>query len=362
MNQFQKILQLYYDLAVPISIRKLGNGLINDTYLVSSGPPPSHNVVAQRINSKVFLSPPIVMANLRVLNDHYQKITHWDAVDETLIIPRIVKSSQGADFIIDEEGALWRVIEFIPETYSIDKIDFGQQASEIGTALGKFHRMVISIDQNRLSDPLPGFHDTRKYFTRLQRLVHDNYQPERFKKSKRTEYCIEKIRSYEPIVDILNSALQSGKIFMRPIHGDPKLNNFLFRQEHIVALIDLDTFGAGLIQHDIGDCLRSCCMSSGEDESQFEKIWFDLDRCRLILQAYFNQVGNDLSIQDRKFAWYGILSIPLELSIRFLSDYLNGSQYFKIDYPEQNLVRALAQLCLFEDILEKEESIVSMLV
>jgi hypothetical protein len=34
---------------------------------------------------------------------------------------------------------------------------------------------------------------------------------------------------------------------------------------------------------------------------------------------------------------------PFMQGVRFLADYINGDTYFKIKYPEHNLVRAKAQ-------------------
>ena len=38
---------------------------------------------------------------------------------------------------------------------------------------------------------------------------------------------------------------------------------------------------------------------------------------------------------------------------RFLKDYIDGDLYFKIAYPEHNLVRARAQMALGLDMLKK---------
>lgn len=47
----------------------------------------------------------------------------------------------------------------------------------------------------------------------------------------------------------------------------------------------------------------------------------------------------------------GAAVITLELASRFLLDYLIGDKYFRIDYPDQNLKRAQAQLTLFTDMM-----------
>ena len=45
--------------------------------------------------------------------------------------------------------------------------------------------------------------------------------------------------------------------------------------------------------------------------------------------------------------------MTLECGMRFLGDYLNGDTYFRIDYPEHNLVRSRTQFKLVED-MEKQ--------
>ena len=41
-------------------------------------------------------------------------------------------------------------------------------------------------------------------------------------------------------------------------------------------------------------------------------------------------------------------------TVRFLADYINGDTYYKIQYPEHNLVRTKAQWKLFECAEKKE--------
>lgn len=45
--------------------------------------------------------------------------------------------------------------------------------------------------------------------------------------------------------------------------------------------------------------------------------------------------------------------MTLECGMRFLGDYLNGDTYFRINYPEHNLVRARTQFKLVEN-MEKQ--------
>jgi hypothetical protein len=48
---------------------------------------------------------------------------------------------------------------------------------------------------------------------------------------------------------------------------------------------------------------------------------------------------------------YGVLLFPYMQAVRFLADFLNGDTYYKIQYPEHNLVRTRAQLKLYRSAL-----------
>jgi hypothetical protein len=39
-------------------------------------------------------------------------------------------------------------------------------------------------------------------------------------------------------------------------------------------------------------------------------------------------------------------------AVRFFADYINGDTYYKIRYPEHNLVRTRNQMALFRSVIE----------
>ena len=49
----------------------------------------------------------------------------------------------------------------------------------------------------------------------------------------------------------------------------------------------------------------------------------------------------------------GLKVITCELAMRFLTDYIDGDLYFKINRPGHNLVRARAQIALLKDMETK---------
>ncbi|TVP67588.1 MAG: aminoglycoside phosphotransferase, partial [Nodularia sp. (in: Bacteria)] len=109
--------------------------------------------------------------------------------------------------------------------------------------------------------------------------------------------------------------------------------------------------------YDIGDCLRSGCNPVGEETPDWEKVYFDTDLCKGILQGYLNVAQAFLTENDYTYIYAAIRLISFELGLRFLTDYLAGDVYFKIKYPEHNLARALVQFKLTASIELQETKI-----
>jgi Ser/Thr protein kinase RdoA (MazF antagonist) len=162
---------------------------------------------------------------------------------------------------------------------------------------------------------------------------------------------------------VLEQARREGKLVTRPIHGDTKLNNFLFdtRTGKVVSLIDLDTVQPGLIHYDIGDCLRSCANPAGESPQDPGAVRFDLDICCALLENYLAETRHFLTRHDYDYLYDAIRLIPFELGLRFLTDHLEGDHYFKTEWSGQNLRRALVQFRLTASIEAGEQALKSLI-
>ena len=319
-----------------LAISPLGNGLINDTYLVESC---SSSFILQRINPHVFHQPEQVMDNLVRLGRHIRQKSP-DLVQ--LQIPAIILSRHGKTYYQDEENQIWRALQRIHPAESRNHIRNSAEAAQIGFALGHFHRLCDDLAPTMLHDTLPGFHITPGYLVQYQQLLSQSIG---VTLDDEFRHCRDFIEAHQDDAHALGNAKNRGELPERVIHGDPKLNNFLFHPEshRIVSLIDLDTVKPGLVHYDIGDCLRSCCHDK-------ESNHFNLERCTIILQSYLQEAGEFFGASDYDYLYQAIWLIPFELGLRFFSDYLAGNRYFKISEPRQNLRRAMAQFALCEDI------------
>jgi len=113
----------------------------------------------------------------------------------------------------------------------------------------------------------------------------------------------------------------------------------------------------GLVQYDIGDCLRSCCNPLGEETERWEDVRFEPDLCRPILRGYLAWARAFLTPADCDFLFAAVRLIAFELGLRFLTDHLEGNVYFKVRHREHNLARALVQFRLTESIEAQEGAI-----
>ena len=347
-----------FDLGGPIvDIHRYGHGIINDTYRVAVAAQGRREVVLQRINSHVFHRPELIMENLRSLLDHVrERQTGAPVAVRGFRLPEIYTTRDHRDYFVAPEGDFWRALRFIENTHSIDTIADIGQAEEVGFALGRFHRLVHDLDLSRLHQTLPDFHITPRYVQRFNTVVGIS---EISSPSQELNYCFSSIEARGPLAGVLEKGKRLGLLRVRPIHGDPKLNNVLFDKTtgRASSLIDLDTVQPGLVQYDIGDCLRSCCNIAGETPAELSAVKFDLDICQAILSSYFSETLSFLTQHDLDYLYDAIRLIPFELGIRFITDHLEGNKYFKIREPQQNLRRALTQFKLTADIERQEREI-----
>lgn len=340
---------------VGFEIEQLGKGHINDSFLLQickglyAG-----RYVLQRINRRVFPEPGKIMANLRVLADHFDRYG-VDRETGGLETIRPLPALDGNDYAVDREQSCWRVINFVEDTIGCERIPLQRRAGEMGRALGLFHRITSNLDTSLFLDSLPGFHVTPLYLARYDRLMEKQIGAAG---SSAEIYCGKVIAERREFVEVLEDAAKRGLIRTQVVHGDPKVDNILFDSQsgRAVALVDLDTVKPGLLHYDIGDCLRSSCNPVDEVDN-VQDVVFDLEICREVLQGYFGEMGSLLTENDIDYIFPAIRLITFELGLRFFSDHMSGDVYFKTTRPDHNLQRAMVQFVLLES-LEGMESVI----
>jgi Ser/Thr protein kinase RdoA (MazF antagonist) len=340
-----------------IEVQPFGSGNINDTFLVTLAGEISHQrFVLQRINTQVFKQPQLVMQNMRIFSEHVHECLSADAFcfNRRWEVPRVLLTLDGCDHY-EEGGRYWRSISFIEGSQTFDTIQDLHHARETGFGLGMFHRSISALATKQLADTLPGFHIIPSYLRQFDEVVASCITPQ----SPEVVYCLRFIAKRRAGAAVLEDAKERGELLLRTIHGDPKINNVLIdtATKQAISLIDLDTIKPGLIHYDIGDCLRSGCNPLGEETTDWQAVHFEPELGQAMLQGYLDAAQDFLTDNDYKYIYDSLRLLAFELGLRFFTDYLNGSVYFKTQYPEHNLLRALVQFRLAESIESQESTI-----
>ena len=338
-------------------VKPLGEGFINDTFIVkTAGDAPDY--ILQRKNHKVFPDVPAMMDNIVAVTEHIKKKVK-DPMRETLTV---IKTVGGKNYYKDAEGNYWAVCVFIPDSVTYDVPDTLELTRQGGIGIGRFQAQLADFDKP-LAEVIKGFHNIRWRFVQWDESLARDAAGR--KAGLETEiYFIESRRA-----DMLDfwSRVESGEIPTRVTHNDTKLSNILFDRNtgKVLCAIDLDTVMSSTSLNDVGDAIRSYANATVEDDPDYSKVYMRLDMFEAYLDGYLSERGSTLSDSEKEWLAFAPLYITYEQVLRFLMDYIDGDTYYKIKYPEHNLVRTRSQMALLrsmEDQYEEMKKIVKDLL
>ncbi len=371
------------------------------TFRIEAGPAGRRDeYLLQHINSRVFTRPDWVMeamvacieAQRRALARDQASHSEWEPI--TLIPTR-----QGDRYLQAESRrgrSIWRMMKKISDCSSYKSLgEIGERsrqlsvAEEAGRGLAIYGNLTADMDTSGLHNPLPGYRDTRLYYRQLRSVLAGNrsqdaiqgllpedphvrhstaehflvhLSPTEFQKrfrDSRVRELVDLALDYEPFGMTLLKGMEAGTIRRVAIHGDTKLDNFLFSATtgRVKALVDLDTILPHTWLADWGDMARSLCNLAGEKESEIEKVRVDEEIFEALARGFLATTGRATAAEIELMVEAAAI-IALELGMRFLTDYLRGDNYFKLaatDPPDLNKVRARVQLTLARQFRERSQ-------
>lgn len=329
---------------------EIESGHINSTYLatyqLSDGE--QRRYILQRINEKVFKDPLAVMRNVECVTSHINwKVLRKkkDMGGQTL---SLYPHKTGRFYVHGEGGGIWRCYNYFEGCQTYDVVENTRQAYEAGHAFGAFQDLVSDLPANEIVETIPDFHHTRKRYEVLMRAVEEDRAGRRASVAPEIEF----VRRCEGMVDRFLDLKDQGVLPVRITHNDTKINNVLFdiETDEAVCVIDLDTVMPGLSLYDFGDLVRTATNPAAEDERDLGKVEVRAGIFQALVEGYLQSAGSVLTRTEiDEMAFAGCL-ISLELGIRFLTDHLNGDQYFRVHRENQNLDRARTQLKMAAEI------------
>lgn len=323
-----KILEHYH--IKPTKIVTIDIGLINKTYKIEAG---QENFILQKMNSRYGHE------NI----EDIRNISNYINTREQ-IVPELIRTQSG-NYYIERNGEYWRIFEFIDGNI-YKKLPNDLIANEVGFILGKFHRLTGNLEY-KFQTKNPPIHDSERFFKIYTNTIRKDDLPK----------DVHKI--HESIIDMPKLFLDN-KLRKLIIHGDPKISNFIFSKDgkRAIKIIDLDECNRDNVIVELGDAFRSWC---GGDEADPNNN-FDLDKFSAAINGYLRGVDGLITNKERRLIIQGIKLITLELTSRFLTDYVEDN-YFGWDNSkyasrkEHNLARAQGQFTLYKDIVQKEKEI-----
>lgn len=333
--------------AIDTPIESYGNGHINETYLCEGNP----GFILQKINTKIFKKPDEVMENIYNVTEHLKKKILADGGDVDRETLNVILTKEGKNYYTAEDGSCFRMYKFVRDSVCYETVDNPIQLYYAGKAFGKFQRMLDDFPAEKLHETIVDFHNTPVRVEQLKKAISDNAAGRVASVKDEIEFAIEYSKYASEVVD----AIECGDIPLRVTHNDTKLNNVLFDKDTDkgICVIDLDTVMPGSSLYDFGDALRFGASSAAEDETDLEKVWFDLEKYEQFAKGFMEEVADCFTEKEIELLPLSALLLTYECGIRFLADYLNGDTYFKIHKENHNLDRARNQFKLVRDIESK---------
>lgn len=334
-----------FETAVP-----MGGGHINDTF-VSRWNQEGNKVryTHQRINDHVFTRPDEVMENIERVTRHIRKkLAAGNLGDRSRRTLTVIPSWNGKPWARDAEGGWWRTYCFIEGVCALELAESPEEARVLGKSIGGFQKQMADLPGPRLYETIPDFHNMETRYVRF----HEALKRDICSRAKGCEKEIAFLLENEERGGMLIRSIREGSIPERICHNDAKMNNILLDDVNSEALcvIDLDTVMPGTSLFDLGDLIRTVATRAEEDEQDLSLVHFDTVYFRALLEGYLSEARDFLIPREYALLTESGRNLTHIMSLRFLTDYLDGDHYYRIDRPEHNLDRCRNQIALIRSL------------
>ena len=345
MDLYQKLEEVSRQFRIEgeyVGYETIQTGNVNHTYRVKFIKPTGEHksYLVQNVNTYAFRDPVSLMDNIDKVTEHIR------AKRPGQLALHFHHTADRKTYVMDGKN-FWRMMNFI-YAMTFDSIEDMVVIRNAGKAFGEFQNQLSDFDITQLHETIPNFHNTR---ARYQQLA-DAVAADPVGRVAEVRDELDYLESIKDLACKLTDMQVEGKLPLRVTHNDTKINNVLFDPQSGEALvvIDLDTVMPGLVGHDFGDAIRFAANKCEEDCPDASKAGVNMEVFRAFAEGFLEQTANTLTSDEINTLALSCLTLTAELSTRFLADYILGDPYFKIKYPEHNLVRTRCQIALAKDM------------
>lgn len=330
-------------------IKPLKIGHINDSYVLSGQNPEDESYFLQKINHSIFKDVEGLQRNIQQVTDHlrkkYLENGNQELADKVL---QLVQTKDGKWYHKDATGDYWRIYINIKNTHSYEAIT-ADLAHAAGVAFGNFHKMLVDIPKAKLIETIPNFHNVAFRVKQLR----DAASADAAGRLEKTRWMLEALYARAEEMCRPQELFEKGIMPARVNHCDTKINNMLFdADDKPCSIVDLDTVMVGFVLSDFGDFMRTAANTGAEDDKNLDNIDVNLEIYKAYTQGYLSTADFLQPVEIENLA-LGAKMLTYMQTVRFYADYLNGDTYYKIEHPEHNWQRSLAQFRLLEKQEEK---------
>lgn len=349
MNELQIIVSQFAITGTVLEIKPLGEGLINDTYRVITAEEDAPNYVLQRVNNNVFPDVDMVMRNIQAVTTHIRKkleAQNEPDIDRKVLTFIPLKEDAGKLYAL-VDGKYWRVMVFIPNAITKQAVN-PESSRAAGKAFGNFQAMLSDIPVS-LGETIKDFHNMEFRLEQLHQAMKENRAGRA--DEPQVQAMVAEIEARAEEMCKAERMGREGTLPKRVCHCDTKVNNMMFDdQDNVLCVIDLDTVMPNFIFSDYGDFLRTGANFVAEDHDDMSAVGFNMDIFKAFTEGYLSSASSFLLPIEVENLPYAAALFPYMQCVRFLWDYLNGDQYWKVKYPTHNFTRANNQLHLLLSI------------
>jgi aminoglycoside phosphotransferase (APT) family kinase protein len=325
---------------IPIETwQPLGKGMIHRSFLVRGG---GQAWVLQSMNTAVFSKPELVMDNLLCVQNHLKKSDYPYRIAEP------IRTQAGGVLYRAPDGQIWRALPYFPETYAPEGSPDPEEAYWAARAYGDFLGALRDFPADSLPETIPGFHDTLRRQADYEQ-VRAQADPAR---RRQAEWAADALTEFFPLFREIHALKESGQLPRRITHNDTKAGNVLLdtRTRRPIAVIDLDTVMPGVVWSDFGDMARTFVPNRPENAPDTHRLELNTETLAALQEGFIAAAGAWLTPPERAGLLRGAVWITAEQALRFLTDFLAGDVYYRVEYPAQNLDRAHNQLLVAEKL------------
>ena len=344
-----EVIQAYDFPATLMSADRYGNGHINETFCLVCQPQEGQAIryILQGLSVAAFPRQDELMENFIGITSHLRKkieAAGGDVMRETL---NLVPTRDGKPYYTDSTGRVWRLTNYVEGTVCLQKAT-AELFEASARAFGRFQWLLADYPAETLHESIVNFHNTEDRFAKFLAAL----EADKLGRAGDVEAEIRFVMDRKADCSVALNALREGRLPLRVTHNDTKLNNVLIDEDtqEGICIVDLDTTMPGLSIYDFGDSIRFGANHSAEDEKDLSKVNFDIELYRLYTRGFLEGARGGLTQAELEYLPWGAKLMTLECGIRFLTDYLDGDNYFHIHYPEQNLDRCRTQFKLVADM------------